>query len=350
MKTISVHVYLGVMARGAEAAGLQIEQSHESWKEGIRAREIAGNPVPVVEMDAPVPPRTRVVMANPPCSRFSCGSTHAYQRRGAGQLVDLTEFPELKDVANITMTSGAEVMWWETGPLLRVKGVGMVESVHKEIGARWSLIVATDPRWADVPQARPRCHAIHCLSDAPPPTGGRAMMEERRTLGEWMDTELAVRWREEARTPIVHAWHMDSRRPADTCKRARELSSFTQSAPRIVRREDPAAPCVLSGRTFCWDDEPHGPGRWWTAEEFAALTCAPPEWARRLVESNPRKPTWATKMLSKGVVGDVAQRVCEDYVIPALQGCAQTWEDGVSIEEVAKNVYLVNQLDRKSVV
>src|SRR6185295_10635815 len=106
------------------------------------------------------------------------------------------------------------------------------------------------------------------------------------------------------------------------------------------------APTVLSGRPMAWTDAEGEPGRWFSAEEFAALTTAPPEWGRRLELARPRKMD-PIVMMSKGVVGDVAERVCRELVVPALQGRALSWPDGPRATEVFEGGWMVDQLLRE---
>lgn len=343
---VSAHVYLGVMALGA-SRHVHVAQSHETWKPGIAAREAAGNPVPHVGLDAPIPKDARLVLANPPCSRFSCGSTFAYKKH-SDAFEDLSAFPELLQVVEIfERAPRAEILWWETGPLIRTKGLGMVESAHRRLRAKWTLLLPTDPRWSGIPQARPRCHVIHCTSDAPPPCGGRPSAWPISTdLGSWMTDQLTRRWRHDgAWTLVKDPFHRDCRTPAETARLVHAIGTFSQSTPRIVRPTDPCAPTVLSGRTSAWDDQP-GPSRWWSAEEFAVLMTAPPEWGRGVELSRPNR-MWSTVALSKGVVGDVAARVCEDYVVPALQGTRRHSHDEIPVEEIFHGGFTVRQLTRE---
>jgi hypothetical protein len=346
---VSVHVYLGVMALGADRA-ISVVESRETWPAGVRARETVRNPIPVAErFDAPLPRETRLVLANPPCSRYSCGSTSAYAKRGAEQFAQLELFPEMLEVVQLFESAPrGEILWWETGPLIRTKGLPMVEAIHRRLEARWTLIVATDPRWGGVPQARPRCHMVHCVSDAPVPLSGRssAWPVSDQTIGSWMDEQLAVRWAHDGvHHPIAHSMHLSSRTAEQSARRVFDITAFMQGCPKITERSDPAAPTVLSGRVFAWADTPEGPGRWWSAEEFAALTTAPPEWGRRLELARPRRME-AITMMSKGVVGDVAERVCRDYVVPALEGTVRDWTepDAPRAEEVRDGIWLIRQL------
>lgn len=293
MISIAIHTYFGTMEMGA-ARVIPCLGSVETWRKAVEWREQVGRPaLSTVEGRSMT---CDVVLANPPCSRFSCMSSSAY---GADKYVDLQTYPELLDVIELTKATGARVMWWETGPLAWSQSAAITAAVNKMLGWEHSTIIKHDPRSVGVPQRRVRCHVVHSREPIitrmgfvwDPPSAREFCVRDP-------ESECQIREQEWNFPPSLHVPLRDM------------VQTFRANVPRLIEDDSCSAPVVLSGRLLGWRQQ----DRWATAEELARLMGAPPEEMKLL------KNQWERlTALSKGVCADVAADVARRIILPTLE-------------------------------
>jgi hypothetical protein len=321
MRALGVHTYLGGFQMGLEDfTNHEVVGSVESWSGGIDARKIAGVGK---TLGFGKFPQADMVFANPPCSRFSQASSHAYSSE---QKSDFGRFDELKDVAKVTFESGAQIMWWETGPLCYTAGRGMVRSTHRGLKEHWgectTLLVRYDPRWSGLPQRRPRTHIIHMSGTIQPGEVPQCQWPIELRLYDWIRSKLGDR-SEEFPIPFPE----DYGSPMECAKFINLISTFGQGDPQPIHPDEHYGLTVLSGRIHVWEHI----DAWWTAEEYATLMGVRPEVARAIAEQS-RNPIHAITMLSKGV-SPVAAKAVSDIIgacgVSERDPAWSEWEEGL---------------------
>ena len=334
VKAVAVHTYLGGMQLGV-AETCDVETSLESWEDAIEARLRASERLAASKMDF-VPPwddlktwsgKADLVFANPPCARFSVTSARHYS---AVKKTDLGEFCELQDVCGIAQSSGASMMWWETGPMLWTKGRDMVESIHRYMERWWgsctTLLVKVDARTFGIPQKRSRVHAIHCEGRFVPTVNQLAdMWPIKLTAHEWVVDQMTRRWKPQSKWLLPTNPSMLDTKPRDDwgdpikyCQVQDLTCTFGQGKPQQFSVKDPFLPVVLSGRLGCWSELK----RWISIEEWSAFMTIPPTYARAVADEIGSLKT--LQLLSKGVCSDVSKGVSESFALPMLSRSGDT--------------------------
>ena len=265
---VGIHTYLGGMSMDCD--------SFETWEPAISARKVLGN-IALGEM----PQGFDVVIANPPCSRFSpTASMHFDENHWEG-------FCELKEIVEAVHYTGAKGLWWETGPLAWNRR-DIPQSLHEHFVSKWgrctTLYIKYDPRWSGVPQRRPRTHILHFQD-----------IEKSSTINKPMKSleEYAI-----GGTPYVKEkfWPNSGMGAVKWAEFAQLVGTMKMCNPSIIGFEDRWGPAVFSGRGHVWRDL----DRWWSPEEYANYMTYPKEWGRILAdefgESN------ALTLLSKSVM------------------------------------------------
>lgn len=314
IKAIGTHTYFGGILLGAAAAGIDVVGSVETWKQGIEAVQhtkhytlfAPGSEMPPVDL----------VIGNPPCTRFS------HMLQGLKQIKsmvidDASGFEELQDLLNTVNATGARALWWETGPLLWTRGIGMVETLHKQLETMWgptmTVVVRADPRTAGVPQRRPRCHIISVAgrdsqsvtfdftkyaATSVPSVG--EYLEERIDEDEMVPVNFSAKNRNHLTAMEWAEWNLAN-------------NTFASTRPVMVQHDDNRVPAVVSGRAFIWEDKK----RWWSIEEYAAMMGIYGPALRNVIQHMDVKKV--QQLCSKGVCTHLAEYVAKTFVIPMME-------------------------------
>ena len=314
LRVIGTHCYLGGFLLGLQSMGMEILTSAETWKAGAKGAGALGLPVKTLKEVLSEAPDTDIVVGNPPCSRFSHLSLSFFKgKEGAHE--DPQTFPEIMELRDVCLSTGAKVLWWETGPLSWSLGRDLIRNYHDSLQAYWgeatTLIVRLDLRYIGVPQRRPRVHIIHMATNTPPPTAPLSLWPTDYTIGEWITKHIDGR---ELTNPVI------TLKKGETCenplqwahKQDRE-QKFRSMVPKIVRYDDQCALAVVSRRAMVWEDD----NRWWDFLEYAALMTYPLDDCLRLLEIT-KRPVDAMVLLAKSVAPAASQWVAENILLPWL--------------------------------
>lgn len=320
MKALGVHTYLGGFELGVRNVATETLGSIEIWKPGILARQACkkcgvSQPLSFGDVSS-----ADLVFSNPPCSRFSSAASYHYDDNDKSKL---TNFEDLMHGVDVTEQVGAKAFWWETGPHCWSRGMGMVENVHRVLrdgpwgGEATTVVIRYDPRWSGVPQRRPRTHVVHMAGRLVPPANiESSLWPIDETLGPWVERFIREHDYDPADMIAVSPRECDGR-PNYTAKWMRDVSSFSQGAPRTLSIHDAFSVAVLSGRICCWEEKNEGKGAWWTIEEYSALMTIPPQIGRAMFDGAPGR--WgALSLLSKGIAPVAAEYVYRNVVEPMV--------------------------------
>lgn len=313
MKFIAAHTYYGGMELGAAQVMTSLGCA-ETWKKSIGWRKMVGRPALTVEQALYLASakRPEVVLANPPCSRFSCMSSSTF---GADKYTDLKTYPELLHCIELVKASPkCRLLWWETGPLAWKQSEAICRAMEQALGWEHSLIIRHDPRSVGVPQRRVRCHIIHSeeeinTQDVHYPVLGDESIGSATMPDPVTAEEHCVR--SETGEGECRMETDDLMPPSTFIPLRHQIQTFMANMPRFVEEETSSVAVVLSGRFLGWKRR----DRWLTSEELARLMGAPAEEMKLLPNQWERLTA-----LSKGVCVNVARDVALRWVLPTLEG------------------------------
>ena len=314
LKVLGTHCYLGGFLIGLQNAGMEVVGSAETWKPGAKGATALGLPVSTLDEVLSNPPDTDIVVGNPPCSRFSHLSLSFFKDR-EGSHEDPETFPEIMQLRDVCLSSGARILWWETGPLSWSLGRELIREYHDMLRAFWgkttTLIVRLGLRYIGIPQRRPRVHVIHIATDTPPPSASASLWPTNYTIGEWLDERIGNR---KLVNPVVTIKDEESiENPLQWAHEQDLKQKFRSMVPKIVQYNDQYALAVISRRVNVW----HEDNRWWDFLEYAALMTYPLDKSLRLLEIG-KRPVDAEVLLAKSVAPAASQWVAENILLPWL--------------------------------
>lgn len=317
MRAIGVHTYFGGFHIGVGTRA-EVVTSLESWRDGIKGRELLGLVTDKLENTRSVCPKADLVFGNPPCSRFSTMSANSYSEQDRSNPSD---FKEVQDLIDITLASGAEAMWWETGPLMWNRGEGMVRGIHSTLEHEWgevtSVVVKYDLRYAGLPQRRPRCHLIHLRGKRVPPVVRPPAWPSGLGLYEWLqgrglisDSEAFLPPRIE-KYPVYEGggWVDD---PLGYSEWVHRRGGFQSTKPAPIGVRELYTLSVVSGRYFIWQEL----NRWWGIDEYASVMDYPVGSVVEVAEE--LGPHQAQVLMSKSVSPSAARFVFDNVYAPMV--------------------------------
>jgi len=323
------------MLLGAQDAGINVLASRESWKPALAAQPIMG--INTVTFEAAVP-RADVVIGNPPCARFSTMSSNRYTSDNKSLI---GSFDELGDLLDTVKLSGANALWWETGPLLWTQGRDLVQSAAAALENFWhgpstTYVVKVDARYVGVQQRRPRNHIITVRGQrswAPLVPAAH----EPLNVGDYLEVVSDF----DDPRPIAYSNKATPKTKKATLawvKEVQEHSSFNAMKPVLIDPRDAYIPAVVSSRPFVWKD-----GRWWGALEYAAMMGLTGTRVERMIDVVGEKQ--AQVLCSKGVSAVVSRWVAEHVVIPVMTDSRANFSDACGVgpsEEWGSNTHAYN--------
>ena len=141
-----------------------MKYSVEGWLEGGKGARELGHNIILPGDQFPKSRKADIVIANPPCSRFSTLSSAFYS---AEDKTSLANFPELLQTHETVGAANARLFWWETGPMAWSKGGNMIAEHHERMKQVLdckditTAVVKYDCRYGGHPQRRVRTHIFH---------------------------------------------------------------------------------------------------------------------------------------------------------------------------------------------
>lgn len=315
LRVIGTHCYLGGFLLGLQSAGLNIVASAETWKPGAKGASALGLPIKTLEEILSNPPDADMVVGNPPCSRFSHLSLSFFKNK-EGAHEDPETFPEIGQLREVALSTGARILWWETGPLAWSLGRDLIRGYHDSLRIYWgeitTLIIRLDLRYIGVPQRRPRVHIIHmATTEYPPPFAPPPQWPIIPTIGEWIAAQ--VDGRELSNPVVVFKIGEVVEDPLHWAHEQDEKQKFRSMVPKVIRYSDPDAYAVVSRRVMVWKED----NRWWDFLEYAALMTYPLDESLRLLKLKKRSVD-AEILLSKSVAPAASKWVAENVLFPWL--------------------------------
>lgn len=302
MNSIGVHTYFGGFAHGMRTR-TDMQFCVETWDLGIKGATISGLPL---RLALPSNSKADIVFSNPPCSRFSyqsSGSFNASHRKG------LSEFCELQQAVKIARACKAKVFWWETGPLAYGRhGASMLVSTQRALGAKFTIAVHYDLRYAGIPQRRPRAHVIHFMTGTPrfslPPC------EPLLAVNEWLGKRLT---REELFRPhgLEDVFSKCVKTPMDAIRLTQRWGTFSSTKPHVVWDTDRWTPSI-NARVFAWGTQ----NRYFDILELGELMSYPHEAVSKTCDELGAQKT--ATLIAKSVSATAAINVFDWVVNPSL--------------------------------
>lgn len=317
MRVAAAHTYLGGFPIGIrDLADIQLVADFESWKLGAAGAMALG--LPVVDFNYTGIKQVDMVVANPPCSRFS-----NFTQAGSFDSDDkayLSKFCELEQVIDLSKRVKARTIWWETGPLCWNAGRALLRDIHLNLRAHWgqchTALVLYDTRYAGIPQRRPRCHIIHTAeASSAPPVIAPARWPISLSVKQWVDLII-----ESVGAVLNLPCHEDGsglsmkgESPMKYALLCQTIGSYQSARPKITHPDDAYSHSVVS-RPMVWDVI----DRWMDIGELAALQCYPIndylDHARKLPSRG-----YAVALLSKSVSPSASEFLCRNLVLPWLE-------------------------------
>lgn len=299
IKAMGIHVYLGGFALGvAKNPNVSVVGSIETWKPAVQWSPRLG--MNVLLGAQPVD----YLFANPPCARFSAMSFSKFDN---SMREDLDSFPEMLEVLDAAVESGAELVHVESGPMLFSQGDVILDEFASRLPFDpYVIIIKIDATHAGLPQFRPRTHFF--AAKRPFPEMDFSPVQGPQNVGTFMQGWNASYNYE----PVPVREHKD---PVVYASMEQKTAVFLSTRSKIISREDKATPSVVSSRPFVWLEE----NRWWTVDEFAAVQGYP---AGDFDYAEPGIPL-ATALISKSVSPSVASYLTERVVVPYFDTAAR---------------------------
>lgn len=314
LKVIGTHCYLGGFLLGLQQAGLQILESEEVWKPGLRGAQALGSPSKEVSQMPDDLPEANIVVGNPPCSRFSHLSLSFFDKKTHE---DPETFPEILDLVKVAKASRAQVIWWETGPLSWTLGRGLLANFHNQLYDVWdnvtTLLARLDLRYIGIPQRRPRVHIIHAHTSNKPPSVPEAVWPSDYKVGDWLKSKTEGY---ELKRPV---FSKETDNPVAWAEKQDMEMKFRSVVPKVISREDWYTGSVLSRRIMVWREE----NRWFDFLEHAALMTYPLDKILNILSIRPR-PLEAQVLISKSVAPAASKWVAENILLPWLNNQSGT--------------------------
>jgi site-specific DNA-cytosine methylase len=273
MRALGIHTYFGGMQLGMRKAGFEDLGSIETWKPAIGPRtEYLGLKTLTMSQGLSGDIEADMVYANPPCSRYSSMSASFFTDDERGEA---DTFPDILEAVEIVRASGANMLWWETGPNLWSKGMKMVADVAGRLADIWdddvtSTVCKVDLRNCGVPQRRPRCHVMHFRGNREVIRTPHLAELQPITIEEWLRGKVGT-GEPIPVGPIPEQYGVKTHDALITVMR--ETSNFMATRPSIIPEERRWVGAVLSGRFLSWERRE----RWFSIQESAALQSYPPD-------------------------------------------------------------------------
>lgn len=263
-----IHIYAGGFAVGLDRLPeMEFIGSYETYLQPMPLRQLLNIPRLSKALKADV------VIANPPCSRFSHMMVGAYSDEDRSCL---SNFKELEETVKFTMEADAKVLWWETGPLAATKGEDLIAEVSNTLADFWktsvtTVIVSLDLLHTGLPQRRPRTHILHFRGTLPPPPVEETRWPEKFSLREYLDVVTA----KAPRRDPVNVFLRKAGKVTDalwyTTLVRTMTGGFESTKPIMYDRNSTHSVAVLGGRFFSWKED----NRFWNLPEYTAVMGYP---------------------------------------------------------------------------
>jgi site-specific DNA-cytosine methylase len=315
VKALGIHTYAGGFMLGLKKAGVETLGSIETYKQPMTTAALLG----VKRLEEVQ--HADLVVANPPCSRFSPTATSNYTEEQRSQVC---EFPELAEVLLTGLQAHADIVWWETGPYCFTRGRGLIEDASKRLSDGWhrdvtTLVLKLDALYTGLPQRRPRTHVIHVKGKLGSVPGLPATSwPVAQTLQEFVTARQVGAVNVEP-VPVfskgVDGWCVDPKK-----WQVHYLSMgehrFMSGTPMTYTPQARIAATIFGGRWFSWKE----PRRFWSIAEYAALMGYPVNVDYNALWPNPKQQNMTWQVFTQSVSPDVASWVAKNVVIPLQAG------------------------------
>lgn len=303
-----VHCYAGGFILGCEKGGMTVVGSHETWPAAFEFREQLGIKLLPFKLEEKVD----VVVANPPCSRFSSSS---FNKFSCDDRSALSNFADLQYALDFGIKNATKVIWWENGPLAWGKnGVEIIKTAHDYVEKYaackvTTLVLKVDTYACGLTQSRPRTHVIHLLGDYLVAGIPLPILPEYSTVHEFLEHAHAYDFppTQVFGKPFV----IDD--PVSQFYSAKEYGNGGWSRRPQMSRMNAKASHSIWSRLLLWEE----PNRWLYINEAAALMGLPTEGVdyAKLYDGNVIK---TMMVMGKGVATYASSFLAERLIIPAL--------------------------------
>lgn len=308
MKASAIHTYAGGFVLGLRQAGIKVDGSYETYKAPMRIASALEIPnltgVPVKATD--------VVIANPPCSRFSAMSVGTFtvkERR-------LEAFCELNEVFQFALEADASVVWWESGPLAISIGKDTLVDCHKFWEEKWqqdvtTVIVSLDLLYTGWPQRRPRTHVFHFKGNVPV-VGMPASRWEltRPSLKSWLK---ATATNGEPVVPFYKSFGGFIENPRDwTAYEYLRKGGFKATLPVLYTNQSLSSMSMIGARNYGWYEE----NRWWSIYEYMQVMGYPQDVDYYAIEPDVTKNWYVHGIGGKSVSPCASEYLTKNLLIP----------------------------------
>ena len=310
MNGVGIHTYAGGFVLGARKAGIEIAGSYETYKAPMRIAYAVG----VQNLIGTVIPRVDLVIANPPCSRFShmsVGTFTTEERR-------LDAFPELNEVFQCGLAADAGAVWWESGPLATSIGKETLVDCHlffeREWGKVTTVVVSFDLLYAGWPQRRPRTHILHFKGDLPVPGMPKSRWNSEIMLKPWLKNNAAPG---EPLTPYYTnlGGYLSDPRSWVAYEHLRK-GGFRSTLPILYTDESQSSMSMIGARYYGWYEE----NQWWSINDYMTVMGYPQDVNYEALETEPSRRFYVHGISGKSVSPCASEYIATNLLIPMFEG------------------------------
>lgn len=331
MRIGAMHTYFGGFLHGLMRADAEVLVDYEAWPLGYDGALASGLPVRAFEKSLVDDIKLDMVVANPPCSRFSHFTKSSAFNECHRTRID--GFTELLNVIEFTERSGARAMWWETGPLFWNQGRKMMIEIKTRLSKTWKspkvLVVKYNTTHSGIPQNRPRCHVLCLDMDQVPRHVAMPSWLPEAGLGDWVERRVNGY---ELKLPCLKRdaqLQLERESVREYVQFQRLVGKFKSSMPVLLNENQRVSPAIVS-RPAAWDIS----NRWLDLLELATLMDYPLDVVSKAFETLEcaRRPSVGIALLSKSVCPAATETIYKHVVIPSItntQGipCVEYAED-----------------------
>jgi len=307
MKATGIHTYAGGFVVGARKAGIEILGSYETYKTPMRIASAIG----VKNLTGTPIKSTDVVIANPPCSRFSAMSVGTFtveQRR-------LEAFCELNEVFQFALEADASIVWWETGPLAISIGKDTLVDCHKYWLEKWqqdvtTVVVSLDLLYTGWPQRRPRTHVFHFKGKVPVVGMPKSSWDDNIRLKTWMAKNSTGG---EPLTPNYANLGGLLKDPKSwVAYEHLRPGGFQSTLPILYTDESRSSMAMVGARYYGWYEE----NQWWSINDYMQVMGYPQGVDYQSIETNPMRMWYVHGISGKSVSPCASEYLAKNFLIP----------------------------------